>query len=112
MAAIPGGVLGGITVILYGMIGLLGAQIWVRSRVDLSNPLHLVPVAAGLIVGIGNVSLKLTDNFELSGIALGTLIVLVGYHALRALAPAHMKAEPPLTDADNPGYDRGLPGGS
>ncbi|MFH9267381.1 uracil-xanthine permease family protein [Streptomyces sp. NPDC017546] len=112
VAAIPGGVLGGITVILYGMIGLLGAQIWVRSRVDLSNPLHLVPVAAGLIVGIGNVSLKLTDNFELSGIALGTLIVLVGYHALRALAPAHMKAEPPLTDTDNPGYDRGLPGGS
>ncbi|MFJ8252875.1 uracil-xanthine permease family protein [Streptomyces sp. NPDC094466] len=112
VAAIPGGVLGGITVILYGMIGLLGAQIWVRSRVDLSNPLHLVPVAAGLIVGIGNVSLKLTDNFELSGIALGTLIVLVGYHALRALAPSHMKAEPPLTDADNPGYDRGLPGGS
>lgn len=112
VAAIPGGVLGGITVILYGMIGLLGAQIWVRSRVDLSNPLHLVPVAAGLIVGIGNVSLKLTDNFELSGIALGTLIVLVGYHALRALAPAHMKAEPPLTDADDPGYDRGLPSGS
>lgn len=112
VAAIPGGVLGGITVILYGMIGLLGAQIWVRSRVDLSNPLHLVPVAAGLIVGIGNVSLTLTDNFELSGIALGTLIVVVGYHALRALAPAHMRDEPPLTESGNPGYDRGLPGGS
>lgn len=100
VAAIPGGVLGGITVILYGMIGLLGAQIWVRSRVDLSNPLHLVPVAAGLIVGIGNVSLTLTDNFELSGIALGTLIVVIGYHALRALAPAHMKSERPLTESD------------
>lgn len=93
VAAIPGGVLGGITVILYGMIGLLGAQIWIRSRVDLSNPLHLVPVAAGLIVGIGNVSLKITDNFELGGIALGTLIVVIGYHALRALAPAHMRIE-------------------
>ncbi|WP_406492586.1 nitrate reductase [Streptomyces sp. NBC_00846] len=112
VAAIPGGVLGGITVILYGMIGLLGAQIWVRSRVDLSNPLHLVPVAAGLIIGIGDVSLTLTDNFELSGIALGTLIVVIGYHALRALAPAHMKGEPPLGESANPGYDRGLPGGS
>ncbi|MEU5825337.1 solute carrier family 23 protein [Streptomyces sp. NPDC047803] len=100
VAAIPGGVLGGITVILYGMIGLLGAQIWVRSRVDLSNPLHLVPVAAGLIVGIGNVSLTLTDNFELSGIALGTLIVVIGYHALRALAPTHMKSERPLAESD------------
>ncbi|MFF1464625.1 uracil-xanthine permease family protein [Streptomyces sp. NPDC058330] len=112
VAAIPGGVLGGITVILYGMIGLLGAQIWVRSRVDLSNPLHLVPVAAGLIVGIGDVSLSLTDNFRLSGIALGTLIVVIGYHALRALAPAHMKQEPPLSAADNPGYDRGRTEGS
>ncbi|HBF78379.1 MAG TPA: nitrate reductase, partial [Streptomyces sp.] len=107
-----GGVLGGITVILYGMIGLLGAQIWVRSRVDLSNPLHLVPVAAGLIVGIGDVSLSLTDNFRLSGIALGTLIVVIGYHALRALAPAHMKQQPPLSAADNPGYDRGRTEGS
>ncbi|GAA2990885.1 MULTISPECIES: uracil-xanthine permease family protein [Streptomyces] len=112
VAAIPGGVLGGITVILYGMIGLLGAQIWVRSRVDLSNPLHLVPVAAGLIVGIGDVSLSLTDNFRLSGIALGTLIVVIGYHALRALAPAHMMQQPPLSAADNPGYDRGRTEGS
>ncbi|WP_031084723.1 uracil-xanthine permease family protein [Streptomyces sp. NRRL WC-3549] len=107
VAAIPGGVLGGITVILYGMIGLLGAQIWVRARVDLSNPLHLVPVAAGLIVGIGDVSLSLTDNFRLSGIALGTLIVVIGYHALRFLAPAHMKHEPALTASNDPGYDRG-----
>lgn len=110
VAAIPGGVLGGITVILYGMIGLLGAQIWVRSRVDLSNPLHLVPVAAGLIVGIGGVSLSLTDNFELSGIALGTLIVVIGYHALRLLAPAHMKREPVVAAGPDSGYDRGEPG--
>ena len=93
VAAIPGGVLGGITVILYGMIGLLGAQIWVRAGVDLSNPLHLVPVAAGLIMGIGNVGLTFTDNFQLSGIALGTVTVVGGYHALRLLAPAHMTSK-------------------
>ncbi|GAB2850642.1 solute carrier family 23 protein [Actinocorallia aurea] len=108
VAAIPGGVLGGITVILYGMIGLLGAQIWVRARTDLANPLHLVPVAAGLIIGIGNVTLTFTDTFELSGIALGTLVVVAGYHALRTLAPAHMRTEPPLSEPDTPGYDRGL----
>ncbi|MGZ5372114.1 uracil-xanthine permease family protein, partial [Aeromicrobium sp.] len=33
IAAIPGGVLGGITVVLYGMIGLIGAKIWVDNRV-------------------------------------------------------------------------------
>ncbi|MEV4442626.1 solute carrier family 23 protein, partial [Streptomyces sp. NPDC049577] len=88
VAAIPGGVLGGITVILYGMIGLLGAQIWVRNKVDFAQPLNLVPVAAGVIVGIGGVSLKVSSNFELSGIALGTLIVLTGYHSLRWLSRA------------------------
>ncbi|WP_369637281.1 uracil-xanthine permease family protein [Nocardia sp. JMUB6875] len=105
VAAIPGGVLGGITVILYGMIGLLGAQIWTNAKVDLRNPLNLVPAAAGLIIGIGNVSMKFTDNFTLSGIALGTLVVITGYHALRFFAPAHFKVEEPLLDEGTSSYD-------
>ncbi|MEU1826863.1 uracil-xanthine permease family protein [Streptomyces abikoensis] len=105
VAAIPGGVLGGITVILYGMIGLLGAQIWVHNKVDLRNPLNLVPVAAGVIIGIGGVSLKIGKNFELGGIALGTIVVLSGYHVLRALAPAHLKAQEPLLDEGTSSYD-------
>ncbi|MFF7412840.1 uracil-xanthine permease family protein [Streptomyces lydicus] len=105
VAAIPGGVLGGITVILYGMIGLLGAQIWVHNKVDLRNPLNLVPVAAGIIIGVGGVSLHISDNFELSGIALGTIVVLTGYHALRAMAPAHLKPQPPLLDEGTSSYD-------
>lgn len=104
VAAIPGGVLGGITVILYGMIGLLGAQIWLNARVDLRNPLNLVPAAAGIIIGIGGVTLKFTDNFSLNGIALGTIVVITGYHALRAMAPAHLKQEP-LLDAGTSAYD-------
>ncbi|MBO8187769.1 uracil-xanthine permease family protein [Streptomyces spirodelae] len=107
VAAIPGGVLGGITVILYGMIGLLGAQIWINNGVDMRNPLNLVPVAAGIIIGIGGVDLKITDNFELGGIALGTLVVLTGYHALKALAPAHLKGQEPLLDEGTSGYDEG-----
>ncbi|MBD0744246.1 uracil-xanthine permease family protein [Streptomyces sp. CBMA152] len=105
VAAIPGGVLGGITVILYGMIGLLGAQIWINAKVDLRNPLNLVPAAAGIIIGIGGVTLKFTDNFQLSGIALGTIVVITGYHVLRALAPAHMKEQEPLLDEGTSSYD-------
>ncbi|MGW6913042.1 uracil-xanthine permease family protein [Kitasatospora sp. NPDC054939] len=107
VAAIPGGVLGGITVILYGMIGLLGAQIWIKSDVDLRNPLNLVPAAAGIIIGIGNVTLEFTDSFSLSGIALGTLVVITGYHVLRALAPAHLRTQEPLLDEGTSSYDTG-----
>ncbi|WP_415948507.1 uracil-xanthine permease family protein [Streptomyces sp. KLOTTS4A1] len=106
VAAIPGGVLGGITVILYGMIGLLGAQIWINSGVDLRNPLNLVPAAAGIIIGTGGVSIKFTDNFELNGIALGTLVVITGYHVLRAFAPTHMKqGGEPLLDEGTSRYE-------
>jgi uracil-xanthine permease len=78
--ATPGGVLGGITVVLYGMIGLVGAKIWVENRVDFGNPVNMVGLAAGIIAGIGGVTLKITDNFSLSGIALGTIMVIVYFH--------------------------------
>ena len=89
---VPGGVLGGITVVLYGMIGLLGAKIWKENRVDFANPINLVPLAAGIIIGIGPVNLEITDDFSLSGIALGSIVAVAGWHLARALAPADMKA--------------------
>jgi uracil-xanthine permease len=80
VSATPGGVLGGITVVLYGMIGLVGAKIWVENRVDFGDPVNMVGLAAGLIAGIGGVTLEITDDFELSGIALGTIMVIVYFH--------------------------------
>lgn len=86
--AIPDGVLGGVTLVLYGMIGLIGAKIWVDNGVDFGNPVNMVPLAAGLIAGIGDVTLKVTDTFELSGIAFGTLLVIVLYHLVKGREPA------------------------
>ena len=89
---IPGGVLGGITVVLYGMIGLLGAKIWKENRVDFANPINLVPLAAGIIIGIGNVTIAFNDQYQLTGIALGSIVAVLAWHVARALAPADMKA--------------------
>ena len=87
VASTPGGVLGGITVVLYGMIGLLGAKIWIENQVDFANPINLVPIGAGIILAIGPVSHQVTDDFSLDGIALGTVVLLAGYHLLRWLGP-------------------------
>jgi len=97
VSAIPGGVLGGITVVLYGMIGLLGAKIWVEHDVHFGHPATLVPLAAGIIMGVGNVSVHITEGFELSGIALGTITVIVGYHLAHALA-RRARPEPGVPD--------------
>ena len=73
------------------MIGLLGAKIWKENNVDFGKPVNLVPVAAGLIMGIGlgtDRFFPISDNFTLGGIAAGTIIiVVVGYHLGRAVAP-------------------------
>ena len=93
ISATPGGVLGGITVVLYGMIGLLGAKIWKENQVDFGNPLNLVPVSAGIIIGVGDVALQITEGFVLGGIAFGTLVTVLVYHLARWLAPADMRAD-------------------
>lgn len=103
VSATPGGVLGGITVVLYGMIGLLGAKIWIENKVNFANPVNLVPMAAGLIAGIGGVSMRFGSDFELSGIALGSIVAIAVYHLARWLAPANLKE--PL--GDNRFYEGG-----
>ncbi|WP_210035009.1 uracil-xanthine permease family protein [Pseudonocardia parietis] len=82
VGAIPGGVLGGITVVLYGMIALVGAKIWVENGVDFAEPRNLVGLAAGLVAGIGGVAMDFGGGFELGGIALGTIMVIVYFHAV------------------------------
>ena len=67
VAATPGGVLGGITVILYGMIGLLGAKIWIENRVDFADPVNMVPIGAGIILAIGPVTQRSPTDFSLAG---------------------------------------------
>jgi uracil-xanthine permease len=91
VASTPGGVLGGITVVLYGMIGLLGAKIWKENGVDFGNPINLVPVAAGVVIGIGNVALVFTKDFSLTGIALGTIVAIGAYHLAKAIAPRDLR---------------------
>jgi uracil-xanthine permease len=91
VSSTPGGVLGGITVVLYGMIGLLGAKIWRENNVDFGNPINLVPLAAGIVIAIGDTSLQVTDNFTLGGIALGTIVAVSGWHLARMLAPQHLR---------------------
>jgi uracil-xanthine permease len=105
--ATPGGVLGGITVVLYGMIGLVGAKIWVENGVDFGKPANMVGLAGGLIAGIGGVTLKITDNFELSGIALGTIMVIVFYHLVNRDVPANRgEVTRSLSHPDEPSPER------
>ena len=104
IATIPQGVLGGATTVLYGMIGLLGARIWVQNKVDFSDPVNLMTAAVALIIGIANYSFSAGDlRFE--GIALGSAAAIGLYHLMRALARWRGTSQEPASPASVPGGD-------
>jgi xanthine/uracil permease len=86
ISAIPVGVLGGAVTVLFGMITVLGARIWIEARVNFGDPVNLVTAAVGLIVGAGNYTLAWGD-YDFAGIALGTLAAIVIYQVLRRIQP-------------------------
>lgn len=81
---IPTGVLGGATMVLYGMIGMLGIRIWQDNNVRFTNPVNLTAAAVALIAGIGNLTLRV-GSVDIEGIAWGSVGIIVGYPLLRYL---------------------------
>src|SRR5699024_7335644 len=82
---VPLGVLGGAATVLYGMIGILGARIWVQNRVDFSDPINLTTAGVALIIGIANYT-WVVGELRFEGIALGTAAALGVYHLMRVIA--------------------------
>lgn len=90
--SVPAGVLGGVTVALYGLIGLIGVKIWIDHKVDFSRPINQFTAAVALIVGIADFSLVLGD-VVFNGIALGTIAAVVIYHVMALVGKARGTAE-------------------
>ncbi|NPC97699.1 uracil-xanthine permease family protein [Nocardioides sp. zg-DK7169] len=95
---IPAGVLGGVTVALYGLIGLIGVKMWVDNGVDFSKPVNQFPAAAALIIGIGDLTLNAGD-MTFTGITLGTLAAIVLYHGMVLLGRLRGDEPEPLAPA-------------
>ena len=76
--AIPNPVLGGITLLLYGIIALMGIRIWMDARVDFTRHKNLAVAGASLIVatGLGTKGLAIA-GMNIAGIPLGTVLALV-----------------------------------
>ncbi len=84
---IPPGVLGGVTVALYGLIGLIGVKIWIDNKVDFSKPINQFPAAVALIIGIADFTLEF-GSIVFNGIALGTVAAIIIYHLMALVSKA------------------------
>src|SRR3954464_14298475 len=78
---IPGPVLGGLSIVVFGLIAATAGRIWVENRVDFSKARNLITVAVALVLGAGNFKLSLA-GFTLDGIGTATFGCIILYHLL------------------------------
>jgi xanthine/uracil permease len=88
VGTIPGPVLGGLSIVLFGLIAATGARIWVQNQVDFSNSRNLVTAAVTLTIGTGDLVLKL-GGFSIGGIGTATFGAIIIYQLLREPAGRH-----------------------
>ena len=85
LSAIPGGVLGGAQTALFGMIGILGAKIWIENKVNFADSTNLIVAATAIIIGISDVSWT-SGDLTFTGIVNATLVAVIGYRVFHAIS--------------------------
>lgn len=76
ISTIPVALLGGASIVVFGLITVAGAKIWVDNKVDFTQNSTLIIAAVSLIMGAGNFSLHIR-SFDLGGIGTATLAAIL-----------------------------------
>jgi putative pyrimidine permease RutG len=79
--AIPLPVMGGVSIVVFGLIAIAGAKIWVDNKVDFSVHKNLIVAAITLVLGTGDFTLKF-GGFALGGIGTATFGAILFYALL------------------------------
>ncbi|WP_334075654.1 uracil permease [Paenibacillus sp. A14] len=73
IAYIPPAVMGGVSLLLFGVIAASGLRIFVEQKVDFSKPTNMLLATVVLVVGLSGTKLVM-GNVELKGMALATIV--------------------------------------
>jgi uracil permease len=74
---IPQPVMGGVSILLFGIIASSGLRMLVDNKVDFGNNRNLIIASVILVLGIGGAFIKVSDSFQLQGMALAAICGVV-----------------------------------
>lgn len=74
LSTIPGPVMGGVSILLFGIIASSGLRMLVENNIDFKVKRNLIISSVILIVGIGGASVHIGDMFSLEGMALASIV--------------------------------------
>ena len=73
---IPSPVLTGASIVVFGLIAIAGAKIWIDNKVNFANNKNLMVAAITIILGTGDFGL-MVGNFNLGGIGTATFAAII-----------------------------------
>ena len=73
---IPGPVMGGVSFLLYGMIGASGIRLMVDAKIDYSKPRNLAMTSVVFVVGLSGIAIKI-GSAQLSGMSLAAVTGMI-----------------------------------
>jgi uracil permease len=73
ISSIPTPVMGGVSILLFGIIASSGLRMLVDSQIDFGDKRNLVISSVILVIGIGGAALKVSEQFEIHGMALAAI---------------------------------------
>lgn len=76
ISTIPGNVIGGVTFLLYGMIGTSGIRLLVDQKVDYSKSDNLILTSVIFIAGLSGLSIKF-GSIQLTGMVLSSVVAVI-----------------------------------
>ena len=74
ISTIPSGVLGGMSILLYGFIASNGLRVLIDEKVDFGKQRNVIIAASMLVLGLGGAAFKLVGLATLSGTALAAIV--------------------------------------
>ena len=83
IASIPAAVIGGMTIVLYGLIAGNGVKVLIKSQIDITNMRNIIVIATMLVIGLGGAQIVLSTNVDggivssLSGMSLAAIVGIV-----------------------------------
>lgn len=77
ISSIPTAVLGGISILLFGIIASSGLRMLVDSKIDFGDKRNLVISSIILVIGIGGAKLHFSETFVIEGMALAAIVGVI-----------------------------------
>ena len=77
VSTIPNPVLGGVSLLLYGFIGINGLKVLIKNQTDFENPKNVIVASTMLVLGLGGAVIAINSgdlSVTISGMSLAAII--------------------------------------